>query len=91
MLSSRMWWVVTLPVIALGFYLSTFALILKNKDDIKTKKRGIAVSEACRKINENYLGNSDVKIKCGDYSAWLEVSYDVNKSKLFFESILVTF
>lgn len=76
------WWVAVLPVLAVGFWIFIFACILKGADDKRTKQRGTAIAEACKRINKQYLSKSDVGVHCGDYSAWLEINYDPKKGEL---------
>lgn len=59
----------------------TLACVLKGEDDRKTNDRGMALHRTCTQINRTILNNSDVKVKAGAYSAWLEISYDPTKSK----------
>lgn len=75
------WWVAVLPVLAVGFWIFIFACILKGADDKRTKMRGSALAEVCKKINQQYLSKSDVGVSVGDYSGWLEISYDPKKSR----------
>jgi hypothetical protein len=81
--STSSWWIVVLPPLGAIFYLFIFACILKGADDKRTKQRGTAIHEVCKKVNKDYLSKSDVNVACGDYSAWLEVNYDPTKSKYF--------
>lgn len=74
-------WILFLPEVAIGCFVMMFAFLLKGDDDAKTKRRGIAISEVCNNINNAHLAKSDVKVRCGDYSAWLEISYDPKNSK----------
>jgi hypothetical protein len=83
-MKTQYWWVYTLPPLAVGFWTFMFAGLLKMGDDKKTKARGTAIAEVCKKINREYLGKSDVSVGCGSYAAWLEINYDPSKSKLKF-------
>jgi uncharacterized BrkB/YihY/UPF0761 family membrane protein len=44
---TQSWWIPTLPVLAVGFWIFLFACILKGADDKKTKMRTMAVYEEC--------------------------------------------
>ena len=78
--STVLWWVNILPIFAIGFFIATLACVLKGEDDRKTNDRGMALHQVCSQINKTILNNSDVKVKVGEYSAWLEISYDPSKS-----------
>lgn len=82
MIKTKFWWVATLPVFAVGFWIILFGCLLKGDADKKTKNRNIAVHEVCKGINRQYLSKSDVKVAAGDYSAWLEINYDPKKGEL---------
>lgn len=80
--SAPLWWVNILPPLGIGFWIFMFAVILKNGEDKKTKARTIALYMACEDINRTYLSKSDVKTSVGPYSAWLEIGFNPNMSKI---------
>lgn len=81
--STRLWWINFFPLLAVGLFISMLACVLKGEDDRKTNDRGLALHNVCQNINRNILRESDVKVKMGDFSAWIEISYDPSKSTLF--------
>ena len=86
--STVLWWINILPIFAIGFFIMLLACVLKGEDDRKTNDRGMALHRVCSQINKTILNNSDVKVKPGDYSAWLEISYDPSKSKSDFSLLI---
>ena len=75
------WWIIILPPIAYIFWVFTFICLTKGDEDKKTLKRQVAVYQAVQSINNSNLKGSDVKMRMGSYSAWLETRYDPKKRK----------
>ena len=51
-------------------------------EDSTTLRRQMAVYQAVRDINRTYFKRSDVKMKMGEYSSWLEVHFDPHKQNV---------
>jgi hypothetical protein len=79
--STVWWWLNFVPTVCVSCFVAFFALLLKSADDKKTNNRGVVLHQVCTRINRTILHDSDVRVKVGAYSAWLEIIYDVNKSK----------
>jgi hypothetical protein len=79
--TSAMWWLVVLPPIAYILWVFTFLCITKGDEDKKTLRRQLAVYNTLNQINRTNLKGSDVQMRMGSYSAWLETRYDPKKRK----------
>ena len=76
------WWIMILPIIAFIFMVFAAICFMRKAEDTKTKARNMEISKACKEVNNDYLKDTNVTVQPGDYTGWLEVVIDPNKSKL---------
>lgn len=79
--TAGLWWLFILPPFAWIFFVLAWICIVKSIEDANTKKRQVAIYGAIRQINRTFLKDTDVKMKMGSYSGWLEAMYNPKTCK----------
>ena len=78
----KTFWMVWGPFLLILLLILFLICFVRAGEDSTTLRRQMAVYQAVRDINRTYFKRSDVKMKMGEYSSWLEVHFDPHKQNV---------